>query len=196
MRSHCNSKIDFYRNDLYTKQFTLEQTRNKPTLTTKMTAQVTNTQDGLPTTPEGFSGAYTGYLKGSVKDPETGKNILRKFADFNEAVVEAIRYGDACGGITRTSKGYSLRAGTEVKTNSNAAEGIEICWVKGDGSDIDASVVTSMIETVTTPPEEEDDEEFQDALSDKVTMIKEEVAQIASNMETLISQIKAFLEKL
>ncbi len=51
-----------------------------------------------------------------------------------------------------------------------------------------------MIETVTTPPEEEDDEEFQDRLSNKVTMIKEEVAQIASNMETLISQIKAFQE--
>ena len=122
-----------------------------------------STEAGLPTTPEGFSGAYTGYLKGSVKDPATGKNIQKKFADFNDAVVEAIRLGDACGGITRTSKGYSLRAGTDVKTNSNAGEGIEICWVKGDGSGIEAEVLqeevvpssTTTVTTATTEPEPE-----------------------------------------
>ena len=128
----------------------------------KKSAKATfSTEAGLPTTPEGFSGAYTGYLKGSVKDPETGKNIQKKFADFNDAVVEAIRLGDACGGITRTSKGYSLRAGTDVKTNSNAGEGIEICWVKGDGSGIEAEVLqeehapsTSTTATTTEPEPE------------------------------------------
>jgi hypothetical protein len=121
---------------------------------TKAKKAAFSTEDGLPTTPEGFSGAYTGYLKGSVKDPETGKNILKKFADFNEAVVEAIRLGDACGGITRTTKGYSLRSGKDVKTNSSAGEGIEISWVKGDGSDIDASVVTATTEPAHEPAPE------------------------------------------
>ena len=113
-----------------------------------------STEDGLPTTPEGFSGAYTGYLKGSVKDPVTGKNILKKFADFNDAVVEALRLGDACGGITRTSKGYSLRSGKDVKTNSSAGEGVEISWVKGDGSNIDATVVTATTEPAQEPTPE------------------------------------------
>ena len=125
-----------------------------------------STEDGLPTTPEGFSGAYTGYLSGSVKDPETGKNILKKFADFNEAVVEAIRLGDACGGITRTTKGYSLRSGTTLKTNwgDDTVAKIEISWVKGDGSDIDASVVTS-----TTEPAPESVSEPESAPSDNAT---------------------------
>ena len=103
-----------------------------------------STEDGLPTTPEGFSGAYTGYLKGTVKDPETNKNILKKFADFNDAVAEAIRLGDACGGITRTRNGYAVRAGKDVKINNTAdpkAQGIEISWKKGDGSDIEAEVL-------------------------------------------------------
>ena len=103
-----------------------------------------STEDGLPTTPEGFSGAYKGYLKGTVKDPETNKNILKKFADFNDAVAEAIRLGDACGGITRTRNGYAVRAGKDVKINNTAdpkAQGIEISWKKGDGSDIEAEVL-------------------------------------------------------
>ena len=158
-----------------------------------------STEAGLPTTPEGFSGAYTGYLTGSVKDPETGKNIQKKFVDFNDAVVEAIRLGDACGGITRTRKGYSLRSGTTLKTNwgNDTIAKIEISWIKGDGSDIDASLVTSMTESVTTPPPaEEDDEEFHDALPDNNTMIKNEIAQIASNMGSLISQMEALQEKM
>jgi hypothetical protein len=127
--------------------------------TTKAKKVAFSTEDGLPTTPEGFSGAYTGYLKGSVKNPETGKNFLKKFADFNDAVVEAMRLGDACGGITRISKGYSLRAGTSVKENSNAGDGVEISWVKGDGSGIEAEVVSvdgPTSETASSTTTEED----------------------------------------
>ena len=127
--------------------------------TTKAKKTAFSTEDGLPTTPEGFSGAYTGYLKGSVKNPETGKNFLKKFVDFNDATVEAMRLGDACGGITRTSKGYSLRAGTSVKENSNAGDGVEISWVKGDGSGIEAEVVSvdgPAPETATSTTTEED----------------------------------------
>ena len=127
---------------------------SKKTKAEKKTKTTFSTEDGLPTTPEGFSGAYTGYLKGSVKDPETGKNIQKKFKDFNEAVAEAIRLGDLCGGITRTGKGYSLRAGTEVKTNNTASDSAvkaEISWVKGDGANIEAEVLP-----VETPENNED----------------------------------------
>ena len=160
-----------------------------------------STEDGLPTTPEGFSGAYTGYLSGSVKDLETGKNILRKFSDFNEAVVEAVRLGDACGGITRTSKGYSLRSGKDVKTNSNAGEGVEISWVKGDGlgigtKKIQEDIVKEYCASIDEDDDEDDDEEFQDAFSDNVTTIKNEIVQIAYNLESLICQATGLQEKL
>ena len=129
--------------------------------TTKAKKVAFSTEDGLPTTPEGFSGAYTGYLSGSVKDPETGKNFLKKFTDFNDATVEAIRLGDACGGITRTSKGYSLRSGTSLKTNwgDDTVAKIEISWVKGDGSGIEAEVVSvdgPVPETASSTTTEED----------------------------------------
>ena len=129
---------------------------SKKTKAEKKTKTTFSTEDGLPTTPEGFSGAYTGYLKGSVKDPETGKNIQKKFKDFNEAVAEAIRLGDLCGGITRTGKGYSLRAGTEVKTNNTASDSAvkaEISWVKGDGANIEAEVLP--VEDYEAPTEDE-----------------------------------------
>ena len=127
-------------------------------------------EDGLPTTPEGFSGAYTGYLKGTVKDPETNKNIQKKFADFNDAVAEAIRLGDACGGITRTGKGYAVRSGKEVKTNSSAGEGVEISWVKGDGSGIDAETLSTEQTAEPSPaPSEADGADF-DAPTDEDEM--------------------------
>ena len=53
-----------------------------------------------------------------------------------------------------TGKGYSLRAGTEVKTNNTASDSAvkaEISWVKGDGANIEAEVLP-----VETPEKNED----------------------------------------
>jgi hypothetical protein len=119
--------------ETYYEQFPDKKAGGGAKRTPKAKKAAFSAEDGLPTTPEGFSGAYTGYLKGLVKDPETNKYIQKKFADFNDAVAEAIRLGDACGGITRTGKGYDIRSGKEVKTNSNAGEGVEISWVKCHG---------------------------------------------------------------
>ena len=159
------------------------------TTTAKNTKPKFSVQGELPTTPEGFSDPINGYLPRCVKHAETGKTIQKKFADFNEAVQEAIRLGDACGGITRTSNGYSLRIGKFVKTDWKPGyehlREIEYSWIKIDSEP-----------TTPPPPAEEDDEEFQDALPDNITMIKNEVAQIASNMDSLISQMEALQEKL
>ena len=105
-----------------------------------------STEDGLPSTPEGWSGAFSGYVLGSVKDPETGKNILKKFADFNEAVAEATRLGEACGGITRTTRGYALRKGSTV-TPHTKGNTVEISWIKGEGEGV-------AVEEVATPVSE------------------------------------------
>ena len=169
--------------DSYAKSLELYRAQN----TRKKTGGVTpkfNAYGELPNTPEGFSGAVNGFLLLSVKDPQTGKHILKKFADFNDAVVEAMRLGDACGGITRTSKGYSLRAGNVVKTNWKQKDceelrSIEYSWVK-----------TSTEPTLSTELETED-EEFHDALPDNETIIKNEVIQISTSMESLIEKMEA-----
>ena len=111
-----------------------------------------STEDGLPTTPEGWSGAFSGYVLGSVKDPETGKNILKKFADFNEAVAEATRLGDACGGITRTTRGYALRKGSTVTPHKNDNT-VEISWIKGEGE----GVAVEEVAASTSEPASEDE---------------------------------------
>ena len=117
-----------------------------------------STEDGLPSTPEGWSGAFSGYVLGSVKDPETGKNILKKFADFNEAIAEATRLGEACGGITRTTRGYALRKGSTVTPHKNDNT-VEISWIKGEGEGIAVEEVASTVSepAPTSEPASEDE---------------------------------------
>lgn len=131
----------------------VEKTTTKKTTGEKKEKKATfSTEDGLPTTPEGWSGAFSGYVRGSVKDPETDKNILKKFADFNDAVAEATRLGDACGGITRTTRGYALRKGSTVTPHTNDNT-VEISWIKGEGE----GVAVEEVAASTSEPASEDE---------------------------------------
>ena len=55
------------------------------------------------------------YIKGNYRNAE-GK--LRFYKTIEEAMSEAEKLGDACGGITETRKGFTLRTGTELKYDS------------------------------------------------------------------------------
>jgi hypothetical protein len=50
------------------------------------------------------------------------------FKSFDEAVAKADELGDACGGITRTSRGFSLRRGNSIKGVDFTKD--EISWMK------------------------------------------------------------------
>lgn len=81
----------------------------------------------IPDTPAGWTGPINGYLEKSPKDPETGKNISRSYATFEEAVKDVERL--KCGGITRTPTGYKIRVATSVSINDNSRAKGEISWI-------------------------------------------------------------------
>lgn len=99
-------------------------------------------REGLPSTPEGFSEPHYAFLKGCVFHPITGKKHIHKYKDFNEAVVDALKFGDACGGIqrcliTRKTKAgeithirYALRANRVFCNNAGSLDKQELCWRK------------------------------------------------------------------
>jgi hypothetical protein len=81
----------------------------------------------VPETPEGWT-RDTGYIALTPIDPETGKGKTMTFKSFDEAVAKADELGDACGGITRTSRGFSLRRGNSIKGVDFTKD--EISWMK------------------------------------------------------------------
>jgi hypothetical protein len=81
----------------------------------------------VPETPEGWT-RDTGYIALTPIDPETGKGKTMTFKSFDEAVANADELGDACGGITRTSRGFSLRRGNSIKGVAFTKD--EISWMK------------------------------------------------------------------
>lgn len=86
----------------------------------------------IPDAPEGWSGPFKmTYLPKVSKDPETEKNF-KSFKSFEEAVSAANELEEGCAGITKTSTGYSLRIGPELRQNpeKDANSGIA-SWVKG-----------------------------------------------------------------
>jgi hypothetical protein len=81
----------------------------------------------VPETPEGWTDG-PGYIALTPIDPETGKGKKMTFKSFDEAVAKADELGDACGGITRTSCGFSLRRGKTIKGVDFTKD--EISWMK------------------------------------------------------------------
>ena len=86
----------------------------------------------IPEAPEGWSGPFKmTYLPKVSKDPETEKNF-RSFKSFEEAVSAANELEEGCAGITKTSTGYSLRIGPELRQNPEKDSNSGIAsWVKG-----------------------------------------------------------------
>jgi hypothetical protein len=81
----------------------------------------------VPETPEGWT-HKVGYIALTPIDPETGKGKAINFKSFDEAVAKAIELGDACGGITRTNRGFSLRRGQALAGVDFTKD--EISWIK------------------------------------------------------------------
>ena len=86
----------------------------------------------IPKAPEGWCGPFNKtYLPKVSKDPETDKNF-KSFKSFEEAVEAANAVEEGCAGITKTSTGYSLRIGPELRVNPEKDFNSGIAsWVKG-----------------------------------------------------------------
>ena len=111
--------------------------------------------DDAPEAPPGISGPFSGYLSKIVKNAN-GKS---QFKEFAEAISAAMELGDDCGGITRTSRGWSLRKAITL-SNEYGADGArkEFSYIKtkfvGDELAATAGVTTEETkETKETTPE-------------------------------------------
>ena len=85
----------------------------------------TFTPGEAPEAPPGMTGPFTGYLAKTAKNAD-GKS---SFKDFTEAVAAAMELGDDCGGVTRTTRGWSLRKAVTLGTDGKA-DRKEISYIK------------------------------------------------------------------
>ena len=89
--------------------------------------------EDIPDAPDGWSGPFKmTYLPKVSKNPETDSNF-KAFKTFEEAVECANNIEEGCSGITKTSTGYSLRIGPELRINpeKDFKSGIA-SWTKGE----------------------------------------------------------------
>jgi len=86
--------------------------------------------DEYPSAPTGWSGPFQmKYLSKNAKGSD-GKSM--SFKKFDEALVVAAKLDD-CGGITKTSRGYSLRIGPDLISNPEAKASSGLAsWIKGE----------------------------------------------------------------
>ena len=86
----------------------------------------------IPEAPEGWCGPFhKTYIPKVSKNPETDKNF-KSFKSFEDAIEAANKIEEGCAGITKTSTGYSLRIGPEVRVNPEKDFNSGIAsWVKG-----------------------------------------------------------------
>ena len=85
----------------------------------------TFTPGEAPEAPPGMTGPFSGYLAKTAKNAD-GKS---SFKDFTEAITAAMELGDDCGGVTRTTRGWSLRKAVTLGTDG-AADRKEISYIK------------------------------------------------------------------
>ena len=81
-----------------------------------------------PEAPEGWSGPF--YLMYLFKTAKGDDGKAKSFKSFDEAIDAAGRL-EGCGGITKTSRGYSLRVGPELITANPEKESSAMAsWIK------------------------------------------------------------------
>ena len=85
----------------------------------------TFTPGEAPEAPPGMTGPFTGYLAKTAKNAD-GKS---SFKDFTEAIAAAMELGDDCGGVTRTTRGWSLRKAVTLGTDGKP-DRKEISYIK------------------------------------------------------------------
>ena len=108
------------------------------------------TVEEYPSAPSGWSGPFQmKYLYKNAKNSE-GKSM--SFKSFDEAI-EAAAKVDGCGGITKTSRGYSLRVGPDLISNpaEKASQGLA-SWIKGDPETLSAMTETTIEQKPVAKP--------------------------------------------
>lgn len=115
----------------------VEKTTGKRTGGSKKTGSTSKAKfvpGDAPSAPPGMTGPHEGYLAKVCKDSD-GKRISA-FSSFEEAVAEAFKLGDKCGGITRTRLGYSLRVGPSICIDDASRNKKELSWlISSDGAE-------------------------------------------------------------
>lgn len=116
----------------YMESFKKDQERYKGEMSEYTPTAPTYDSSDYPEPPHEWSGPFRAkYLFKSVKG-EDGKTV-KSFKSFDEAIQMANELGDTCGGITKTSRGYSLRIGPDLITTPDAKMSSGLAsWIKGD----------------------------------------------------------------
>ena len=116
----------------YMESFKKDQERYKGEMSEYTPTAPTYDSSDYPEPPHQWSGPFRAkYLFKSVKG-EDGKTV-KSFKSFDDAIQMANELGDKCGGITKTSRGYSLRIGPDLITTPDAKLSSGLAsWIKGD----------------------------------------------------------------
>jgi hypothetical protein len=152
----------------------------------------------MPSAPEDWSGPFKmTYISKIAKDPETGKN-LKSFKTFDEAIAKANELAEGCAGVTKTSTGYSLRIGPELKKNpaKDSKSGIA-SWMKGECDGVavtaDTSDSESNDEMASKPSSPEPDAES-DVESD-AEVVESDAEVVESDAEVEVVKVKVQAKK-
>ena len=115
----------------YMESFKKEQERYQGEMSEYTPSAPTYDSTDYPEPPSQWSGPFRAkYLFKSVKG-EDGKTV-KSFKSFDDAIQMANELGDKCGGITKTSRGYSLRIGPDLITTPEPKMTSGLAsWIKG-----------------------------------------------------------------
>jgi hypothetical protein len=147
-----------------------------------------------PEAPPGMTGPLDGYLAQTPIDPETKKRKAITFTTFQEAVSKCFALGDACGGITRTKRGYTLRAGGKVVGIIHDKN--EVSWTKNSGASqpmtghtvISAPVVAPLLDPSPCPGDSGDNHDSDDDSDESSTdNLKDEVDEEVVVAEAVVA---------
>jgi hypothetical protein len=149
----------------------------------------------IPDAPEGWCGPFhKTYIPKVSKSPDNDKNF-KSFKSFEDAVEAANALEEGCAGITKTSTGYSLRIGPEVRVNPEKDFNSGIAsWVKGtDVPDfVESSPKSSpKLKKKAMPKVAETDEPDSAPKKVKKTTKKEVVGELIKVVDATKEEVKA-----